>query len=385
MSFLQSLIESFTSLNAPARSSRPYPCLDKYPEGKEFLTDRQILNDATKKVVSSLKDAKLGSSMTPRVQPLIRQEFEKLRAAFKVSSLWDKGTTIRIHFLDGTDKQKNWVQQVVMDKLAPLVSSLSFQWNVPMDQSDFRISFATPNQAWSYVGTDCLQIPKPDPTMNLGWIDDDVQFDAPPFKNTGQVVVHEFCHALGMVHEHQNPKNNGIVWNKPVVYEELARSNNWSKQQVDHNLFQKYGDAEMCSKVKSMAPYPDQSADILGYCEGDVVNGSEYDIHSIMHYWYPPKWILSGPTEIPINTELSALDKQWLSNYYAISGTNPTPDAPGKETPTTTTDSTDKGPESPPSPSNPTGFITSNLEVDATAITIAILVVYIGFIATQLI
>jgi hypothetical protein len=29
-------------------------------------------------------------------------------------------------------------------------------------------------------------------------------------------VIHEFGHALGLIHEHQNP-SGGIQWNKPVV------------------------------------------------------------------------------------------------------------------------------------------------------------------------
>lgn len=273
---------------------RENPCIDKYPPGKEYVQN----------VVTSLRDA-------------------KLKAAFKVSSIW-KTDRLRIHFMDGTPKQREWVKTVVNTQLAPIASKLTFIWDVPIQESDIRISFATPKQAWSYLGSDALQIPKNQKTMNLGWIDDDVQFDSPAFKNTGQVVLHEFCHALGMIHEHQNPKNNTIEWNKPVIYEELRRTNNWSPQQVDNNMFKKYGDKEMCERVKSMAPYPNQKSDIEGYCKGEEVNGSEYDPTSIMHYWYPPRWILSGNAQIPVNTKLSELDKIWIARYYGNPPTEPT-------------------------------------------------------------
>ena len=280
---------------------RNNPCLDKYPEGKELVEQqmRKTSNLAT----------------------------DRLKAAFKVASIW-KTDVIRIHFMDGTQKQKDWVKKVINEKLAPLISNIRLQWDVPREESDIRISFDTPNQAWSYVGTDALQIPKSQKTMNLGWLDDDTQFDAEPYKNTGQVVLHEFGHAMGMIHEHQNPKNNTIQWNKPVVYEELQRTNGWSTQQVNENMFRKYGDAQMCAKVKALAPYSDQQEDIRGYCEGDMVNGSEYDPHSIMHYWYPPRWIVAGNANVPVNTTFSPLDEEWLRKYYGTAAATTTPTTP---------------------------------------------------------
>lgn len=240
---------------------------------------------------------------------------DKLKASFKVASIW-KQPAIKIAFLDGTQKQKDWVQKVITEKIAPICTKLKFIWNVPLEESDIRVSFSLPGQAWSYIGTDALSIPKNEMTLNFGWLDNDEQFDSPLYKGSGQVVLHEFGHALGMIHEHQNPKNNPIVWNRDVIYSALQQSNGWTPQQVDHNMFEKYGDAEMCAKVKQAAAYPEQASDIQGYCNGDLVNGSDYDIHSIMHYFYPASWILSGNTEIPVNTALSDMDKLWLSKYY---------------------------------------------------------------------
>ena len=57
--------------------------------------------------------------------------------------------------------------------------------------------------AWSYVGTDCRDIPLNEPTMNLGFLD-------------GGTAAHEFGHAIGLAHEHQNPAG-GIQWNEEVV------------------------------------------------------------------------------------------------------------------------------------------------------------------------
>src|SRR5438128_1710060 len=80
-------------------------------------------------------------------------------------------------------------------------------------------------------GTDNLGIPKSRPTMNFGWLRDDTE-DA----EYERVVVHEFGHALGAIHEHQNPKG-GIEWNLPAVYAYFAGPpNHWSKEETDLNV-----------------------------------------------------------------------------------------------------------------------------------------------------
>ena len=51
---------------------------------------------------------------------------------------------------------------------------------------------------------------------------------------------HEFGHALGMIHEHQNPAAQGeIPWDKPKVYAYYAQQG-WSKDDVDTNIFEVY-------------------------------------------------------------------------------------------------------------------------------------------------
>lgn len=71
--------------------------------------------------------------------------------------------------------------------------------------------------------------------MNLGWIMQDRRDD-----DLRQVILHEFGHALGCVHEHQSPLQD-IVWNKEQVYTDLGGPpNNWSRDKVDSNMFKKY-------------------------------------------------------------------------------------------------------------------------------------------------
>lgn len=293
-----------------------YPCLDKYKPGSGFVSNIQISQIAD----HHLSTQGLQSSSTNRSK-LQLKAFKKLKAAFKVSAIWDtkKYPVIKVHFLDGSQKQKDWVKYMVMKDIAPLVTQFSWDWDASVNDAMVRVSFALPGQAWSFVGTDALEIPIPQPTMNLGWLDDDETYNNSEIhKNTGQVVLHEFGHMLGMIHEHTNPKGNPIIWNRDVVYAELKRTNGWDPDQVDHNMFEKYSDIELCDAAKTITDEVKKEEAMQNACSGTLVNGSEYDVHSIMHYWYPSSWILQGPTEIPVNLVLSDKDKEWLTKYYGV-------------------------------------------------------------------
>jgi hypothetical protein len=80
------------------------------------------------------------------------------------------------------------------------------------------LTFDSQDGAWSYIGTDCRSIPLNEATMNLGFLD-------------GGTAAHEFGHALGLAHEHQNPAG-GIQWNEEVVIRECAKSPNFCDEET---------------------------------------------------------------------------------------------------------------------------------------------------------
>lgn len=144
---------------------------------------------------------------------------------------WDNGRTLRVRFLDG--------DPAVQNKLAPFAHQWSDHANIKLvfgddPDAEIRNSFKF-SGSWSYLGTDALGTPKDKPTMNFGWLTPTTADD-----EYSRVVIHEFGHALGYYHEHQNPSTN-IPWDKetfPKLYG--GPPNNWSKAQVDQNLFRKY-------------------------------------------------------------------------------------------------------------------------------------------------
>lgn len=149
---------------------------------------------------------------------------------------------------------------------------------------DLRIDFNPEAGSWSYVGTDNLLINPGQPTMNLGW----AGLDTPP-DDFDSVVVHEFGHALGLLHEHNHP-DAVIHWNKPAVYADLGGPpNRWPKATIDSNVFAAFDRASV------------------------VTTG--FDKDSVMIYTVPSNWTLDGKSYLP-SPRPSAGDQATILKLY---------------------------------------------------------------------
>lgn len=207
------------------------------------------------------------------------------KIAFETAKLWKPGRVLGVRFLDGSPalRQRVAQQATAWTKYA----NIKFDFNAGA-KAEIRVSFSfDPGSSWSAIGTDALlasAFPKSEPTMNYGWLDDGTD-DA----EVRRVVVHEFGHAIGAVHEHQTPVG-GIQWNLPVVYKYFSGPpNNWSKAEIDFNVVQKYS--------------------------LDQIRGTKFDPDSIMLYAFPPEMTLNG-VGTKENDDLSAADKKFARKIY---------------------------------------------------------------------
>jgi serralysin len=205
------------------------------------------------------------------------------KAALQKDSKWKSGDTISIAFLEGDDKLKKRVREVAERWVAPGLANLTLAFNDRPD-ADIRIAFKQGDGSWSTVGTTCRRVPKDRPTMNYGWIDADS-----PEEELRSVVLHEFGHALGLIHEHQNPEG-GIKWNREAVLRELSGPpNNWSPEEIAFNVLDKADPAD--------------------------ISATAMDPKSIMMYPIPAAWTTDG-FSAGINTELSEPDKKFIHKEY---------------------------------------------------------------------
>jgi hypothetical protein len=212
------------------------------------------------------------------------------KISFFVGKQWPKGKTLKVAFMDGTPTQRQKAKQMATEWSQ--YGDIHFKFNGGAS-SEIRISFTyEPGSSWSAIGTDCLStetFPKDQPTMNFGWLEDDTDD-----KEWRRVVVHEFGHAIGAVHEHQVPKG-GIKWNLQKVYAYFSGPpNNWSKDEIDFNIVQKYSVSQL--------------------------NGTSFDKASIMLYQFPAEFILA-PASLrksgtALNTDLSKGDKSFVAKMY---------------------------------------------------------------------
>ncbi|SFT98548.1 hypothetical protein SAMN05660657_04457 [Geodermatophilus amargosae] len=206
------------------------------------------------------------------------------RMALVKGSLWPPNIGVTVSFLDGEEILHQRVRDVAR-QWEDYVAQLRFFFRDGVDRrADIRISF-TERGSWSYIGTDCLSITGDRPTMNFGWLS-----ATSPEEELRRVVLHEFGHALGCLHEHQNPAG-GIKWNKDAVYAYYAGPPNyWSKEDVDHNLFDVYN--------KDLTVY------------------TSVDPRSIMMYPIDRRFTLDG-LEVRLNTDLSDQDKRFIGGPEA--------------------------------------------------------------------
>jgi hypothetical protein len=202
------------------------------------------------------------------------------RAGLWLAARWPPNAAITISFLDGDPALHARVEAVARQWIQPGRAQLFFDFRTDTNATDIRISFAQEG-SWSVLGRTSQRIPMGEPTMNFGWL-------TPQSSNQEleRVVLHEFGHALGLVHEHQLPAG-GIQWNKPAVYADLEAK--WSREKIERNLFETIDPAE--AAITRLDPL------------------------SIMMYPIKKSWTLDG-FSTGLNGKLSPTDIAFISMIY---------------------------------------------------------------------
>jgi hypothetical protein len=235
--------------------------------------------------------------------------------------LWDNQSILTVKFQPGgSERMRNMVKQIVREW--EQFSSLKFQFvDDNATKSNIRVQLGQGQGHNSYIGTYNNLISQTDRTMNLdttdfvdwGYYVGEAKKNGTDFSKMTQeqisdflasilakpdlkinvsgmmgTVLHEFGHAIGLLHEQSYP--GGIKWKKTdEVYEWYQKTQGWDKEKVDAQVF----------KV----------SDVF------YTNGTSYDSKSIMQYAVEA-WQTTDGFFIGSNNELSTGDKALVSALY---------------------------------------------------------------------
>ncbi|GES65524.1 predicted protein [ [Aspergillus terreus] len=192
---------------------------------------------------------------------------------------------LNVRFLNGTEDQQRTVISLVKKHYHSIPMRIRFKFLSEWDSSpsDIRISFADESKA--YIGRQAERHPG-QPTMWLNMhprrlTGDDAR------KKVQADVLHEFGHALGLIHEQKHPHCTSR-WN----YSRLMERHQWEYDVVRRNYA-----ASTASAANAEWDRP-------------------YDPKSIMHYPIVKGDTQNMGTEVPENYVLSDGDKEALAQIY---------------------------------------------------------------------
>ena len=200
--------------------------------------------------------------------------------------MWPTGSTISVGFIGGTGTSVSFNDIKKYAQEWEKYANIKFYFIEDVYKAQIRVGFQDDGTFWSYLGWDANENPVSQAqrpfhtTMNFGW----KNASPPGNSEIRSMVLHEFGHALGFIHE-SNPPAGGIPWDKDKLNSLLGSISNGASPTVlvETNHFHS--------------------------------NTSNYDPSSIMRYFYPATLTTDGSSSI-LNTDFSATDKAMAAQFY---------------------------------------------------------------------
>ncbi|KAJ7625552.1 hypothetical protein FB45DRAFT_68644 [Roridomyces roridus] len=247
-----------------------------------LLSGRSSTNNSPHNSIAFSQSSDGSATLSPERPPLYRSATGSAYA--HPSYLWDNGREIFYCFLDGTDRQKYKVESVMHEWM--WYANIIFVRKPDEDESAaFRITFEG-DGSWCFIGKTALN-QKTGPTMQFDQISDEEK----TVDSERGTILHEFGHALGLLHEHQGPgAARALDWNEDEVLE-------WYRNRGYDDRFIRNNVLFMFSKRTQPSNY------------------NAFDPRSIMVYRINPEFNSAG-LAADLNCNLSDMDKAYMVINY---------------------------------------------------------------------
>jgi len=192
---------------------------------------------------------------------------------------WQTGQKLKVCFLNGDQKQHKDFMDIAN---LWIVDGVSLKLDTTNDQkgSHIRVTIGG-NRNLSLVGKESMLPSESEkPTLWVSTV-------------TESIVLHEFGHALGFVHEHFH-SNLPFTWNKEAVYKDLGEPpDNWTREYIDRHVF----------KIDPMNRLP---------ADEEI---TRFDASSVMMYTIKAEWTMEKKAFMP-GKSLSEGDKDTIRKLY---------------------------------------------------------------------
>ena len=193
--------------------------------------------------------------------------------------IWDKNK-LMVYFMNDDTSQETIDEMIMIANEWSRHANIKFKSTEEINESDIRVTFSENKGYVSAIGNDAENYENQS-TMSLGNLNYDIKQ-----AKIRSIVLHEFGHSLGLLHEMHNPENP-IIWDTSEAYTYFKDKHDWEKNDVDEQVF---------AKIKG-------------------VKHSKFDSLSIMTYPIPKELTLNK-ISIPMVSELSKNDIDNISIYY---------------------------------------------------------------------
>ncbi|RXW12211.1 hypothetical protein EST38_g13645, partial [Candolleomyces aberdarensis] len=215
----------------------------------------------------------------------------------RASWMWDNGQVLACAFVEPAGDAIQQAKVISVAKEWERYANIKLDFESAAENplnATIRISFDGRLGSWSAVGKDALHRREGQATMNFGFLYSQPTEAMPRERG---VILHEFGHAIGYLHEHQSPRRGDKLKLKEEVVIEWFKNTQdppWTEEEIRHNFLDVYNRHE-------------------------VSNYSTVDLTSIMMCWMPAQFN-EQEIEIRPNSELSALDKAFAFLNYPFLG-----------------------------------------------------------------